>query len=316
MQTRTYLAALARIKSLLRVQELLELLNMVFDMDGGDGISKRLKDDFANLLFGLDSALTQLNADPQAAPVVSLLNLDVLLDRALRAEYMTMFHFASQAHQIIQNLMFSRLRMALALLVSLIENSKTLLNRDEGELVDSDGMSVLAIEVEDFTGSGIEPERLASVLNAFSECYKAVQDSAGATHGLVLRWTDSGSNVVFGFEGLASILEVIRGMFGDVFQTLRFWRHSRDDRAIESATKQLRFLQEVKAGALSGALTQEGAELIQRRVTASMHALISAGAMPVSIEQNTYATQREVLEAVGPQLLLPPGSDNQGFGES
>ena len=172
-------------------------------------------------------------------------------------------------------------------------------------------MAVLAIEVQDFTGGGIEPGRLASVLNAFSECYKVVQDSAGAPHTqVVLRWTDSGSNVVFGFEGIASILEVIRGMFGDVFQTLRFWKHGREDRAIESATKQLRFLEEVKASALSGALTQEGAELIQRGVTASMQALISAGAMPVSIDQDAYPTQREVLEAVKPQLLLPPGTDN------
>ena len=286
-------------------------------MDGGDGISKRLKDDFADLLFGLDSALTQLNSDSQTAPVVRLLDLDRLLDRSLRADYLTSFRIAGQAQEVKANLIFYQLRIALDLLVRLADDSKALLNREEGELIGSDGMAVLAIEVQDFSTSGIEPERLASVLNAFSECYKAVQDFAGSPHTrVVLRWTDSGSNVVFGFEGIASILEVIRGMFGDVFQTLRFWRHSRQDRAIESATKQLRFLEEVKASALSGALPQESAELIQRRVAASMQALISAGAMPVSIEQDTYPTQREVLEAVRPQLFLPPGSDNQGFGES
>ena len=197
---------------------------------------------------------------------------------------MTRFQFASDARQITHNLMFSRLKMALDLVVRLADGSKVFLNRDEGELVGSDGMAVLAIEVQDFSKRGIEPERLAAVLNAFSECYKAVQDSAGAPHTqVVLRWTDSGSNVVFGFEGIASILEVIRTMFGDVFQTLRFWRHGREDRAIESATKQLRFLEEVKASASSGALTKESAELIQRQVTVSMQALISAGAMPVSI---------------------------------
>lgn len=311
MQTRSYLAALARIRNLLKAPELLEFLNKVLNLQSGTGIQQSLKDGFADLLFGLDSALTQLNSDPQAAPVVRLLDLDRLLDRALRAEYLTRFQIAGQAQEIKANLIFYQLRLALELLVRLADGSKVLLSRDEGELAESNGMSVLAIEVEDFTGSGIEPERLASVLNAFSECYKAVQDSAEGPHtGLVLRWTDSGSNVVFGFEGVASILTVIRGMFGDVFRTLRFWRHGRDDRAIESATKQLRFLEEVKASALSGALTQEGAELIQRRVTASMQALISAGAMPVLIEQDTYPTQREVLEAVRPQLLLPPGTDN------
>ena len=198
--------------------------------------------------------------------------------------------------------------MALQLLVRLADSSLELLYRQEGELPGSE-MAVLVIEIEDYSDEGLEPERLASVLKAFSACYNAVRDSVGTSQShVVVRWTDSGSNVLFGFEGIATILQEIRTMFGDMFRAVRYWKHDRWERELESAGKNLRFLEDLRASAAKGTISAETAELTQRIVTESMQKLLRNGALAVSIEKDPYPTRREVLEVAREQLLLPPAA--------
>ena len=194
---------------------------------------------------------------------------------------------------------------------------RTLLQEEKiGKVEPAD--SLLELQLTDYEGKGVEPERLSAALSILSELQMniarllQVQD-----HRLTVKYLDSGSDFKIGIEGVKDAIDALRNLMESIWDRVRFRDQDAFEKNIEAVTKGLEFLEKVKQAVDSQAVTQEEADNLKTRVFKGVNDLIGLGVtLPITgegagVERKQLVEKRSTkLLTAGDAAPVGPAPDN------
>ena len=195
--------------------------------------------------------------------------------------------------------------------IRLEKTCRTLLEEEKvGRVEPTD--SILEVQLTDYEGYGIEPERLSAAFSTLSELQMNVTRLLGVTdHRLMVKYLDSGSDVKIGLEGVKEAIDAVRDLLLQFWDRVRFRGQDTFEKDIEALSRGLEFLAKTKDAVESGAITAEEAGNLKARVFKGVNELVGLG-VTLPLQGETAAEERKRLIERRSTKLLTAGDEAVG----
>jgi hypothetical protein len=178
-----------------------------------------------------------------------------------------------------------------------------------GEVPGTD--KIVELQLADYEGKGIEPERLSAAFTEMAELQMNIARLLRiADHRLTVKYLDSGTDVKIGLEGVGEAIDAMHNLFLQFWDKMRFRDQDTFEKDIEALSKALEFLAKTKDAVDSGAITKEEADNLKVRVFKGVNDLIGLG-VTLPLKGEAAAAERKQLTERRSTKLLTTGADAQ-----
>jgi len=126
---------------------------------------------------------------------------------------------------------------------------------------------------------------------------------------LKVAYVDSGSDLLVGFQCAKAVVDILRGLLSEFWERVKFQPFDDFDRKIDSLSKGLAFVGEVKAQVDNHALSDNDGRILTHRVLAEMTTLVGIGASLPQDEVVETVNHRKLLTEKRGMKLLGKGND-------
>jgi hypothetical protein len=180
---------------------------------------------------------------------------------------------------------------------------RTLLQEEKvGKVEPTD--SLLELQLTDYEGKGVEPERLSAMFSILADLQMNIVRLLRINDDrLTVKYLDSGSDFKIGLEGVKDAIDAIRNLIESIWDRVRFRDQDTFEKNMEAVTKGLDFLEKVKHAVETNAVTQEEADNLKTRVFRDVNDLIGLGVtLPMSGE-GAAVERKQLIEKRSTKLL-------------
>ena len=308
MQTLEFTRGLKKIVDALKVNELIGLLQGWLEPGTQNiSISDADKDKFSSLALGSYAGYSQLSATEATGRIISGLGVQQFYEPARMRRMIFIVSNSPQTQHLRNNLpeiygfyeslkAFQRLA---ATCISLLEVEKV------GAVEPSD--AILELQLIDYDGKGIEPERIARVSGLVSRLFMNLARLLDVKDDRpTFSYFDSGSDVILGIKSAAEVVRGARAVFLQFWNKIMFRQQENFERDMDALSKGLDFLDKTQESVKKGAITPEEARNLKVRVFQEVDKLISLGAT-LPLREGTPIDQRQLLIEKRDVKLLASG---------
>jgi hypothetical protein len=287
MQTLDFTRALTEIVKELKVKELFTLLQPWLVSNptqppnhptyAQSPLQEPQKSSFQALIFESRSAYDRLLAVESTRKILDGMGGKELYESARLARLVTLVSTAGQIVQLRANPEMYDFFQTLSSFLKMEKTCTELLERDKiGRLALHH--SLLELQLTDYEGNGIEPERLAAAFSTLADLQMnlarllRVED-----YRLTVKYLDSGSDFKFGIEGVGEAINAMRDLFFQFWDRIRFRDYDSLAKDIEAITKAVEFMGKVSASVEANAITAEEANVLKAVVFKQVDNLVKLG---------------------------------------
>jgi hypothetical protein len=271
-------------------------------------VSEDQKKTFASLLFDSHAGYDRLSRIESTRKILSGMDAQELYEPSRLARIM---NFVSSS-STIQQLRGSNspdifdFCETLRAFIRIEKTCKTLLEQEKiGKVEAAD--SVLELQLTDYEGNGVEPERLTAVFSALRELQMNIARLLRANdHQLKVKYLDSGSDIRIGLEGVKEAIDAMGSLFLQFWDKIRFRDQDTFEKDIEALSKGLDFLAKTKEAVDTGAITAEEAGNLKARVFRGVNDLVGLG-VTLPLRGDSAADERKQLIEKRSTKLLTAG---------
>lgn len=295
MQTLEFTRALGEIAAGLKVHELIKILAPWLAMDSGTGVSEIDKNQFVSLILESHSGYDRLLKSEGTRKILSGLHLQELYEPTRMRRLLVGVSNSSNTQQIRGSATeFYSFFEALRSIARLEATSKDLLETEKvGEVPASD--SLLALQVVDYDGQGIEPSRLIRVTEILTDLHMNLARMLDIHNDkLTFKYFDSGSDIIMAIQAAKAIIEALGPLLLQWWDKRRFQDHETYDKDMDALSKGLDLMTKTQETVTKGVLTDEEAKILKARVFQGIDDLIGLGAT-LPLRGNAEVDQRQLL---------------------
>jgi len=183
---------------------------------------------------------------------------------------------------------------------------RTLLEREKVGTVDP-ADEILRLELVDYDGKGIEPERLKQLIVIVRRLYMNLSRVHGIEGDrLRFKYFDSGSSLLIGIQGAKEVIQSMGTLLLQWWDKNRFARFDTFEKKMEAVSKSLTVMEEVKHSVEKNVINEETGRNLARRILVEVDQLVGIGAT-VPLDAAATVDQRELLLAKRDVKLLESG---------
>jgi hypothetical protein len=320
MQTIQFVHSLRAIVARLKVKEISDFLHPLTINSANISISEVQKNQFSALLFESRVGFESLQQNPSTARLLEALGLPELYDPAKLGKLVSTYHAAQGTHQI-RNVPDTLTAVnGFYSLLHWLQKFETvcfdLLEREKvGETpVDEE---ILPLRLVDYEGDGVEADRMQQFLAVLIQLHTDLARAFGFPAArLKIRFVDSGSDIVVAIQSLKIIIDMIKGLYSELWVKVRHRNFEDFDRKIDSLSNGLTFVSALQDQVKKEAISTPEAEILKVRVLSEMIRLMGVGgSVAQDDERIEMVDQRKLLvEKRGIRLLgtgVPNPSDSE-----
>jgi hypothetical protein len=318
MKALEFTRALQEIVKKLKINELLATLEPWLISAGPTSLSDQDKDRFYTLMLGSHSGYDQLSASGPIAKILQGLGVGEFFEPGRLRRLTTLLANAGQNTQLRQNAeiygYFEKLRSLGRLevtCVSLLELEKI------GEVKDDEG--IVELELADYDGMGIEPQRLQLLAMTAQKMHTNLTRLLGAEGSpLRFKYFDSGSSVLLGMQCAKEVAKTISDLMMQWWDKLKFSDFDTLDKKIEAVERAVALSEKMRAAVENGAVDPETGRNLLHRIFQEVDVLVGIGVTPPLLNAEVAVDQRELVLAKRDVKLLVKGQppkdeeDDQG----
>ena len=323
MQTLEFTRALSEIVTELKIREVYGLMNIWLiapftappnpNQPHQHPVPEEQKKMFASLLFESHAGYDRLSRIDSPGKILAGMDVKELYEPVRLARMMNLVSNSAYMEQLrgSNNPEVFDFFETLKAFIRLEKTCKTLLEKEKiGRVEPTD--SILEVQLTDYEGRGIEPERLSAAFSALSELQMNVTRLLRiADHRLMVKYLDSGTDVKIGLEGVKEAIDAVRDLFLQFWDKIRFRDQDTFEKDIEALSKGLEFLEKTKGAVDSGAITAEEAGNLKARVFKGVNDLVGLG-VTLPLKGETAAEERRRLIERRNTKLLTAGEEPAG----
>jgi len=304
----------------LKAVEISDFLRPLISNAGAVQIDDAHKNQFSSLLFESRVGFDRLAESQHTAKLINALQISNLYDSAKLGRLVSIYLAAANT-QAIRNSAdfftpFCDFYSLLQWLVSFDRTCSELLEREKlGERpVDEE---ILQVTLMDYDGGGIEADRMRQFLTILVQLHTDLIRAFNLpTARLKVRFVDSGSDIVIAIQSLKVIIDMLKGLYSELWVKVRYKDFEDFEKKIDSLSSGLTFVSALHDQVKKEAITVSEADVLRVRVLSEMVKLIGLGGGVAQDEESIEVVdQRKLLtEKRGLKLLgagAPTPSDTE-----
>jgi hypothetical protein len=175
----------------------------------------------------------------------------------------------------------------------------------------SPGSEVIELRLLDYDRTGVENERVQQFFTSLARLHAILSQFLNVTDSqLKVAYLDSGSDLLVGFQCAKALVDMIRGLFTEFWEKVKFQPFDAFEKKIDALSAGLAFVGQVKAQVDSQAITEIDARVLTHRIMAEMTILVGIGASLPQDEVVETVDNRKLLAEKRGIKLLGSGSDD------
>jgi hypothetical protein len=318
MQTLEFTRALLEIVEELQVGEMVKLLQGWLPAASANaGLSEDEKDRFQSLVLSSHSGFDRLTRVESTRKILEKLKLGEVYEASRLRRLVTAVSSAPNTQHLRAVTEFYGLYEALRAVLRLQATCRDLLDLEKvGTVPASD--SILELQVIDYEGQGIEPNRLAKIISLLTRLHSniaRVLNIQGDT--LTIKYFDSGSDVILGLQAAKAIIATLGPLFLQFWDKVRFRHHETFDKDLQALSKGLEFMGKVQEAVANNTIDTETGEIMKVGVFRSVAKLVKLG-VTLPLRDAAAVDQRQLLVEKRDVKLLgsgPPVETDEDPGE-
>ena len=266
---------------------------------------------FASLLFESHAGYDRLSRSDSSSKILAGMDVKELYEPSRLAGMMNLVSNAGLMEQLraSNNPEIFDFFETLKAFIRLEKTCKALLEKEKiGEVAPTD--KILELQLADYEGRGIEPERLSAAFTALAELQMNIALLLRvADHRLTVKYLDSGTDIKIGLEGVGEAIDAMGALFLQFWDKIRFRDQDTFEKDIEALSKGLDFLAKTKESVDSGAITAEEANNLRTRVFRGVNNLVGLG-VTLPLKGETAEEERKQLIERRSTKLLTTGAES------
>jgi len=174
-----------------------------------------------------------------------------------------------------------------------------------GELAPDEG--IVQVELADYDGKGIEPERLQLLARTIRELHTNLARLLNIDQGLLrFKYFDSGSSTLLGILCKKELAKTISDLILQWWDKLRFYDFDTLEKKIEAVERATAMAEKLNQAVGAGAVEMETAKNLTRRIFQGVDTLMGIGVTP-PLEAEATIDQKTLLLAKRDTKLLDIG---------
>lgn len=306
MQTLRFVQQLRRIVGELKAQPLSEFISRYL-VRQNINITETEKQNFSVLIFESRVGFTELCKDEDAKKILTALEIGNIYAPQRLGRILATFTVQGQSQGLWNNSdNFADFFTFLDMLNWLVRFEKACAQLLEAEkLGERKPEDILEVELVDYDGSGVEIDRVSQLFESLSELNKHLARILGITDAqLKVLILDSGSNLLIGVAAAAAISKIIRDLFKDFWEKIKYSKFEDFDRKVESLSKGLSLTTTIHEQVEKKVIEAETGQILKVRILSEMTTLIGIGASLPATEMSETVDRKKLLsEKRGIKLL-------------
>ncbi|MBI5726217.1 MAG: hypothetical protein HY965_00065 [Ignavibacteriales bacterium] len=299
MQTMTFVRSLQDIIKKLRVTELCDYLQNILDPTQNLPLSDEYRTLLADLVFEAREGYAACMLHNEAKTIVESIGISSIFSSKSLSQILTAINsqpdtaaIYSEPHQFaLFQSFYSNLKTCLAFSQTLETH---LLKQKVSSAAETD--KTLEIEILDYEGNGLLPGKLAAILESLHKLHgfvtKIMEDKSAK---LTISYMDSGSDFILGLQSSFKAIEIMRTLFQQFWQRIRFKAAVEIEKNSDSLTKSLNIMQHISRQEKNGVFDAETAGKLKAAIHEEMVNLIAAGVLLKEFEQEEKFDRRKLL---------------------
>ena len=305
MQTLEFTRALKEIRTALEVDELVRTLERWLIPPTAAQLSDMEKDQFSKLLFSSRSGWDRISVSDTTSKIMRELDIQDFYEPGRLRRLITLVSGSTSTQQLRTTETYAYLEKLRSFQKLEITCQKLLETEKVGKVESEQG--IVELELMDYDGKGIEPERL----RLLSITVRQLHTNIARIHGiegdqLRFKYFDSGSPVLMGIQCAKEIAETLNKAMLEWWDKIRFAPFEKFDRKMESMSKGMAVIETVKQKVDSQVFDEETGKILSRHVLKELNTLVGIGAT-VPLEAEATVDQKELLLAKRDVKLLESG---------
>lgn len=305
MQTLEFTRALKEIRTALEVDELVRTLERWLIPPTAAQLSDVEKDQFSKLLFSSRSGWDRISVSDTTSKIMRELDIQDFYEPGRLRRLITLVSGSTSTQQLRTTETYAYLEKLRSFQKLEITCQKLLETEKVGKVESEQG--IVELELMDYDGKGIEPERL----RLLSITVRQLHTNIARIHGiegdqLRFKYFDSGSPVLMGIQCAKEIAETLNKAMLEWWDKIRFAPFEKFDRKMESMSKGMAVIETVKQKVDSQVFDEETGKILSRHVLKELNTLVGIGAT-VPLEAEATVDQKELLLAKRDVKLLESG---------
>lgn len=306
MQTLHFVRQLHRIVDELKARPLSEFISKYLAKQNLN-ITEAEKQNFSVLIFESRVGFAELCKDEDAKKILTALEIGSVYAPQRLGKILATFTVQGQSQALWNNSdNFTEFFSFLDMLHWLVRFEKACAQLLEGEkLGGRTPEDILEVELVDYDGGGAEIDRVIQLFESLNELNTHLARILGISDAqLKVLILDSGSNLLIGVAAAASISKIIRDLFKDFWEKIKYSKFDDFDRKVESLSKGLSLTTTIHEQVEKKVIEPETGEILKVRILSEMTTLIGIGAsLPATEMSETVDRKRLLAEKRGIKLL-------------
>lgn len=307
MKTLEFTRDLREITQKLKVEEILKTLDPWMFSAPNSALTETDKDKFYGLLADSRAGYDQLTLSGRMLEILNGLGVPEFYEPATLRRLTLVVSNAGNIHNLRPSTEITAYREKLQSVQRTANTCQKLLEAEKVGKVEKGG-GIVELELSDYDGEGIEPERLRLLAitvrqmhTNFARVYAIEGDQ------LRFKYFDSGTSVLIGIQCAAGIALGIGTLMLQWWKETRFSNNDNFDRKVGSVSKGLTLLKDVQDSVEKNVIDEETGKIITRHLLKEAERLLGIGAaLPMDTEASV--NQRERLLARRDIKLLESGA--------
>lgn len=170
---------------------------------------------------------------------------------------------------------------------------------------------ILQLELADYDGKGIEPERLRLLVTTVRELHTNLSRLFGVKGDILrFKYFDSGSSVLLGILCGKDTAKTISDLLMAWWDKLKFADFDTLDKKIDAVERAVAMSEKMKAAVEKGAVNEEEGKILTHRIFQEVDVLMGIGATP-PLKAEVTLDQRALILAKRDVKLLQSGEESQ-----
>lgn len=299
MQTMTYIKTLQEIIKRMKVAELCEWLQNLLNQEQSQPLTDEYRAQFADLVFEAREGLAVCLNIPEAKIIIDSIEINTIFSSKSLAQILTAVNSLPESASIYNTpATFALFQAFLSNLKSTLAFSQSLethLWKQKSKSI-TDSEKTLEIEILDYDNTGLIPGKLAAILESLHKLHgyitRVVEDKSAK---LSIIYMDSGSDFVLGLQSSFKVCEIMKTLFQQFWQKIRFKAVNEIEKSSDALAKSLNIMQHISRQEKNGVFDAETTNKLKNAIQEEMYLLIAAGVLLKDFEQEEKFDRRKLL---------------------
>jgi len=306
MKTLEFTGALREIVKKLMIDELLSTLDLWLAPQNNNNLSDGDKDAFHGLLFDSRSGFNRLMEKEASAKILHGLGVPAFYDPGRLRRLLATVNGVQNLAQVKPSVELNSYREMLRSFRNLVSTCESLLEKEKiGTTEPSQG--IFQLELADYDGKGIEPQRLVLLATTVRELHANLARLFGIeSDSLRFTYFDSGSALLLGVQCSKEIAKTISDLLLQWWDKIKFSEFETLDKKMDAVERAAAMAEKMNAAIKAGVVDELTGKNLTHRIFQEVDTLIGIGATP-PLEAEVRVDQRALILAKRDVKLLESG---------